>query len=359
MNKKIIFSAGGTGGHIFPAVNLMKHFSEKGYNVVLVTDKRGNDFENKYSKFKTYKIKAGTTTNKNIFIKVFSLIKILYSLFKSIIILKKEKPDLIIGFGGYVSFPISFASKFFNLPLVIYEPNIVIGRANKYLLSTAKKIFLTNQININFPEKYKKKIEVVGTIINKNIIRNKNLEKEKNKEFFSILVLGGSQGAEIFGKVIPLAMTMVKEKGYNININQQCKKNQKDSIIDYYKKKNIKNYIFQFEKNILDLILSSDLVITRCGASAIAELVYTHTPFIAVPLPDSIDNHQYLNAKFYQDKDCCWLLDQKNFNKDNVFNLVIEVIRDKKKLQIKRENMKKIYTDNVYSIIDTKIKEII
>ena len=154
-------------------------------------------------------------------------------------------------------------------------------------------------------------------------------------------------------------MTMVKEKGYNININQQCKKNQKDSIIDYYKKKNIKNYIFQFEKNILDLILSSDLVITRCGASAIAELVFTHTPFIAVPLKNSIDNHQYLNAKYYEEKGCCWIIEENDFNTKNLFNLVIEIIRDKKKLQIKRENMKKIYTDNVYSIIDTKIKEII
>ena len=125
------------------------------------------------------------------------------------------------------------------------------------------------------------------------------------------------------------------------------------------KKKNIKSYVFQFDKNILNLILSSDLAITRCGASATAELVYTLTPFIGVPLQDSIDNHQYLNAKFYEDKGYCWILDQNNFNKENLFNLVIEIIKDKKKLQIKCENMKKNYTNNVYSVIETKIKEII
>jgi len=359
MSKKIIFAAGGTGGHIFPAINLMKHFFEKGYEVVLVTDKRGNNFVNKYSKFKSYELKARTLTNKNFLGKILSLIMIFYSLLKSIIILKKEKADLTIGFGGYVSFPTSFISRFFNLPLVIYEPNMVLGRANKYLLPLAKKIFLAQRINTNFPEKYENKADIVGSIINKDIINYSNFEKKRDNKSFSILVLGGSQGTEIFGKIVPPVINMIKEEGYAIQINQQCIKSQKDSVVDYYKKKNIKSYIFEFDKNILNLILSSDLAITRCGASAIAELAYTLTPFIAVPLPDSIDNHQYLNAKYYEDKDCCWILDQNNFNKENLFNLVIGVIKDKKKLESRYENMKKNYTNNVYSVIEKKIKEII
>ena len=359
MSKKIIFSAGGTGGHIFPATNLMKHFFEKGYEVVLVTDKRGNNFINKYSKFRSYELRAGTPTNKNFLSKILSLFIIFHSLLKSVIILKKEKADLIIGFGGHASFPISFVSKFFNLPLVIYEPNMVLGRTNKYLLSFAKKIFLAKTIKTNFPEKYKSKVDIVGSIINKNIINHSNFEKKINRENFSILVLGGSQGAEIFGKIIPPVINMIKDKGYNIQINQQCIRSQKDSIIDFYKEKNIKSYVFEFDKNILNLILSSDLAITRCGASATAELAYTLTPFVAVPLPDSIDNHQYLNAKFYKDKGCCWMLDQNNFNKENLFNLLVETIEDEKKLENKYENMKKNYTNNVYSVIETKIKELI
>jgi len=359
MSKKIIFSAGGTGGHILPAINLMKHFFEKGYDVVLVTDKRGKNYVNKYSKFKSYELRAGTLTKKNFLNKILSLFIIFYSLLKSIIILKKEKANIVIGFGGYVSFPASLASKFFNLPLVVYEPNIVLGRTNKYLLSFAKKVFLAKNIKKDFPEKFKYKTDIVGPIINKKIINHSNFERKKNKEIFSILVLGGSQGAEIFGKIVPSVVNMVKEKGYNIQINQQCLAKQKDTISNYYKEKDIKNYLFEFEKNILDLILSSDLAITRCGASATAELVCTLTPFIAVPLPDSIDDHQYLNAKFYEDKDYCWILDQNNFNRENLFNLIIEIITDKKKLEIKYENMKKNYSNNVYSAIETKIEEII
>ena len=174
-----------------------------------------------------------------------------------------------------------------------------------------------------------------------------------------ILVLGGSQGAEIFGEIVPSVMNMIKDKGHSIQINQQCIRSQKNSIVDYYKNKDIKSYVFEFDKNILNLILASDLAITRCGASATAELVHTLTPFIAVPLHNSIDNHQYLNAKFYEGKGCCWILDQNNFTKENLFNLIIEKIKNKKELENIRENMKKIYTNNVYSIIETQIKEII
>ena len=141
MNKKIIFSTGGTGGHILPAINLMKHFFENGYQVLLVTDKRGKVFIKDYLKFKTYVLNTDTITNKSIIKKFLSICLILLSIIKSIIIIQKEKPDLIFGCGGYASFPISFSSRFLNIPLVIYENNLVIGRANKYLLSLSKKIF--------------------------------------------------------------------------------------------------------------------------------------------------------------------------------------------------------------------------
>ena len=98
MNKKIIFSTGGTGGHILPAVNLMKHYFDKGYKVILVTDNRGKKFIEKYSQFTSYVIKADTTTNKNFIEKILSLILIFYSIIKSFFILKNEKPDLIFGF---------------------------------------------------------------------------------------------------------------------------------------------------------------------------------------------------------------------------------------------------------------------
>ena len=131
----------------------MKHFLKKNTKVLLVTDNRGNNFIKNYSEFKSYILSAGTPTNKNLFKKFFSYFLIFYSIIRSIIILKKEKPDLIFGFGGYVSFPISFASRFFNLPLIIYENNMVLGRANKYLSSFSKKILVAKKNNKKFSRK--------------------------------------------------------------------------------------------------------------------------------------------------------------------------------------------------------------
>jgi UDP-N-acetylglucosamine--N-acetylmuramyl-(pentapeptide) pyrophosphoryl-undecaprenol N-acetylglucosamine transferase len=359
MTKKIIFSGGGTGGHIFPAINLMKHFFERKYKVLLVTDNRGDNFIKNNSEFKSYILRTGTPTNRSLIKKIFSYFLIFYSIIRSIIILKKEKPDLIFGLGGYVSFPISFASRFFNLPLIIYENNMVLGRANKYLSFFSKKILLANKITKNFPEKYREKTHEVGSILSKNIINCSKFKSDDNEKKFSILVLGGSQGAEIFGRVIPEVIKMVKDKGYEIEISQQCLIDQKNSIINFYKKNNIKNYVFEFDQNILKFALSSNLAITRCGSSTMSELIHTSTPFIAVPLLNSVDNHQLLNAKHYENKGCCWILEQNNFNTENLFNLIIETIENKNKLMNIRENMEKIRNKNVYQNIENKIKEYI
>jgi len=195
--------------------------------------------------------------------------------------------------------------------------------------------------------------------LNKNIINSSSFKGKNDKRKFSILVLGGSQGAEIFGRVIPTVVKMIKDAGYEIEINQQCTIGQKNSLIDFYKKNNIKNYVFEFDKNILKLILSSNIAITRCGASTTAELAHTFTPFIAVPLPNSMDNHQYLNAKYYENKGCCWLLEQNNFNTKNLFNLIMETIKNENKLENIRKNMKKNYNKNVYSNIENEIREFI
>ena len=359
MAKKIIFTTGGTGGHIFPAINLMKHFFDKEYEVLLVTDKKGNIFAQKYSEIKSHVLETETLTNKNFFNKIKSLIVILISMVKSIILLKKEKPDIVFGLGGFVSFPISFSSKILNLPLVIYENNMVLGRANKFLSKFSKKILLAKNIQLNFPAKYRSKTREVGTILDKKIINYLPSKINNIKENFSILVLGGSQGAEIFGTIVPEVIKILVNQGYKIEIIQQCIDRQKQSIIEFYKKNNIKHYVFEFDKDILKLLSSSNLAITRCGASSTAELVHTLTPFIAVPLPNSIDNHQYLNAKYYENKGCCWLIEQNKLNKENLSTLIMETIKNKNKLEKARENMKKNYNSNVYTNIEKEIKDLI
>ena len=211
MTKKIIFSSGGTGGHMFPAIHLMKYFSNKGYETLLVTDERCRHYLKKNPELNSCIIRTDTPTNKNFIKKILSSVVIFFAVIKSILILIKEKPGLIFGFGGYASFPISFTSRFFNIPLVIYESNLVLGRANKNLLPLSKKILLGTDMPVNFPEKHKNKVYQVGNILSKEMINYSYIEKNEEEKKFSILVLGGSQGAEIFGEIVSSVIKMIKD----------------------------------------------------------------------------------------------------------------------------------------------------
>jgi UDP-N-acetylglucosamine--N-acetylmuramyl-(pentapeptide) pyrophosphoryl-undecaprenol N-acetylglucosamine transferase len=104
---------------------------------------------------------------------------------------------------------------------------------------------------------------------------------------------------------------------------------------------------------------SSSLAITRSGASTTAELTQTVTPFISIPLPNSIDNHQYLNAKYYEDKGCCWMLEENNLNNETLFYLIMNAIKNKNALENIKRNMKKYSSKNVYIDIDKNIREFI
>ena len=148
-----------------------------------------------------------------------------------------------------------------------------------------------------------------------------------------------------------------KELGYGIKIFHQCIKKQKNSLIDFYNNNKIENKVFEFTDNILKYMLESDIAITRCGASTTAELIYTQTPFIAVPYPHAMDNHQFHNAKYYENKGYCWMIEQTNFNDEVLFNLILKILKDKKKLDSIRENMKKKDIYNTNENIERAVEE--
>ena len=356
-NKKIIFSSGGTGGHIFPTLGIVEYFMKKGHQVKIVTDLRGSQYIKNNSQIKLFILNTDTPFNKMYFKKIYSYLKIFLSIIKSLFFLIREKPNLVFGLGGYVSFPLSISARILNISLVIYENNVVIGKTNNFLLPFAKKVLIASDKIYNCPTKYKNKIHLVGHILRKKITDHSLRKEKKRDDSFSIVVLGGSQGAEVFGKSTPLAVKKLKESGYRIKIFHQCIKKQKDSLIDFYNNNKIENNVFEFTDNILEYMLDSDIAITRCGASTTAELIYTQTPFIAVPYPHAMDNHQFHNAKYYENKGYCWMIEQTNFNDEVLFNLILKILKDKKKLDSIRENMKKKDIYNTNENIERAVEE--
>ena len=143
--KRIVIATGGTGGHIFPAYSLAKYFIEKKIDVQITSDQRGLKYLSKYDELKITQINSSTIFDKNIIRLFFSIIKIFRSLIESLKFLKTNKPDLVFGMGGYSSFPVCIAAKLLKIPFIIYENNLIIGKANKYLMPLATKIFVSQK----------------------------------------------------------------------------------------------------------------------------------------------------------------------------------------------------------------------
>ena len=155
--KKIIIATGGTGGHVFPAYSLAKHFINSKIDVELTTDKRGLQYLKDFNDIKITQIATSTIYKKNIFKLISSSFIIFYSILHSLIYLLSKKPNFVFGMGGYSSFPLCIAAKMLRIPLIIYENNLHIGKANKYLLPFATKIFVSWNDLKGIKNKYLKK----------------------------------------------------------------------------------------------------------------------------------------------------------------------------------------------------------
>ncbi len=355
--KKILIATGGTGGHIFPAYGLAKNFLDKKIDVTITSDARGIRYLKDFSNLKVIKISSSTINNKNMFKFFHSMFLIFFSFCKSLFLLFKKKPNLIFGMGGYSSFPVCLASKLMGIPFVIYENNLHVGKANKFLLPFAKKIIVSYAELDGIPSKHRDKVNEVGNIIREEIIKfSFKLKSKSNKEKLAILVLGGSQAAKIFAEKLPHIFEKCEKSNISLKIFQQCLPSQNNNLENFYKKLNIDYEIFNYSKNIIKYFSMTDLAITRSGSSMLAELLNARIPFISVPLPSSADNHQLKNAIYYEKKGYSYLIEEKYLD-TRLFELIKKINNEKLLDEIIKKQEK--YSDkSVYKNVHNIINEI-
>jgi len=350
--KNILISTGGSGGHVVPAKILSEHLHSN-FNVFISTDSRGlkylDDEKNDIILINTPKL------NLNIFF-IFKIFQVIYLVIKTVLLLKKNKINIVFSTGGYMSLPVCFGAKLLGIKIYLLEPNIVLGRANRLFLGFCKKIFTYTESLKNFPEKLKHKIQIITPLVKKNFYEKREIKTE-NKAF-CLLVVGGSQGAKIFDNVVKNVIVNLSKKN-KIKIIQQTHKSNTDQLRSIYDEAKIENTIFDFEENLADLINQSDLCITRAGASTLAELSIMNKPFLTIPLVSAKDNHQFENANFYQNLGCCWIMNQKDFNDVNLEKFLNHIIMNKSEYNIKKNNLEKRNSQNSWNNINQKILEII
>jgi len=347
MRKNFLITSGGSGGHVIPATIFYDHLS-KDSNLILSTDKRGL----KYFNQNIYKFEIIDTPKlNNIFFLPYNLIILSLLVVKSFILLKSKKIEKVFSTGGYMSLPVILAARILKLKIYLIEPNHVLGRANKYFLKYCKKIFCYAKNIKNFPNHFDDKIVTINPLVKKSIYNLKSYDKINDK--FTILVVGGSQGADIFDKNLKNSIVNLSKKR-SIKIIQQTNENNIHSLKDFYSQNNIESIIFSFDKNLSLNIQKADLCITRAGASTLAELSVIRTPFIVVPLPNSKDNHQLENASFYKDNGCCWIIEQ-SFFEDKIESLLKDIFNDTNDYLKKKENLKRINYQNTWINVNQKI----
>ena len=359
MTKKLkaLITVGGTGGHVFPGCNLAEHLISKDYLVEIVTDKRGLNYLARYKNLKIYTLPSSPFIKKNIFKIILSFIIIFYSVLRAIFFLIINKPSVVFGMGGYASFPICIAAKILRIKFIIYENNLIVGRANRYLLPYADKIFVSYKEIEGVPKKFLKKVNVIGNIINKKIINfSKKDFENSNLQGLKILVLGGSQAAKSFAEKLPNIFLNCLKKGIKLKIYQHCLENQNLSLKSFYEDAKINFEIFNFSNNLLEYFSKVDLAITRSGSSILAELTNTNVPFISVPLPSSADNHQFINANFYKKKNFSFIIEEKDLN-NKLFYLIEEIYNRKSILSKISQNQNQYSDKNVYKNIDRVLEE--
>ncbi len=352
MKQKILISTGGTGGHVIPAITIYEHLKNK-HEVTICTDVRGLKYLDK-NNFKIFVVDT-PKLNRTILLP-FTILKVFFLTIKSLLLLKKKKIKILISTGGYMSLPLCLAGKILNIKIFLLEPNMTIGRANKFFLNFCEKI-ICYSYNINgLPNKFKKKIEISIPFIRRQYYEKKF--KENNNEIFTIMIVGGSQGAQIFDEIIHESIVKIS-KIKPLKIIHQTSQKKINFFKKFYSENNVENIVFNFDNNLDMFISQSDLCITRAGASSLAEIALLNVPFIAIPLPTSKDNHQFANANYYRDKDCCWIINQKSFDRQKFQSLLLDILKNKDDLIKKKKNLENLNYQNTWNNVNQNLLKIL
>ena len=347
--KNILISTGGSGGHVVPATIFYEHLESK-FNLFISSDDRGIKFINK----EKYNIKIINTPkiSKNILlfpVQFFSLIGIF---FKSFFFLKNKKIEILISTGGYMSLPLCFASKFLNVKLFLFEPNMVLGKSNKFFIKNCEKIFCYSKNIKNLPNKFIDKIIIIPTLLRKEFYNTRKIET--NIKDVNLLIIGGSQGAKSFDVIVQSSIIDLSKK-YKFKVYQQTNQKNFENLKLFYQANKIKHELFDFNQEISVLMNKASICLTRAGASTLAELVFLNIPHLAIPLPTAKDNHQFENASFYNQHGCNWILNQNEINEISLTNKLFNIIDNKEEYLDKKINMKNFSCQNTWNNINQKI----
>ena len=342
--KYIAIFSSGTGGHVYPALALSSNYIKKNYKIIWVGTKQG--IESKIisnDAIELLFINAQGIRGKSFINKTIGILKIFVSIYESIVILRKYKPKLVFGFGGYVSFAGIISSFILRIPRVIHEQNAIAGTANRI------NYYFSSEIYETFPSsfrKYNDKIIHTGNIV-RDIMNKVSTPDEIykiNELQLRILVIGGSQGSSFLNNSFPfIASHFVKN---SISIKHISGKDNKLNLESKYKKYDVDVEVIEYSDNIEQLYDWCNLVICRSGSTTLSELGKIGRASILVPFPFATDNHQLLNANYLAQNSAAIIIEQNESSIENFVLTLNLLLLKNDRLYSLATNIKKIFPDH-------------
>lgn len=314
--RHILLAAGGTGGHVFPAIAVAEELMKRGHIVSLATDARGTNLGNTLPGVDVYRISASGVRG-GLLDKVRGVLSIGVGILQARRLFRKLRPACVIGFGGYPSVPTMVAAASRGLPTIIHEQNAVLGRANRLVSKRVSVIASSFEQTAGIDAGSEDKVVVTGNPVRAafSIARKQDYPQiGPNGEGVKILVLGGSQGARILSETVPRALAEMPDTlRRRFAITQQCRPEDIENVRRIYADANVSADLSTFFDDVPDRMAAAHVVITRAGASTVAELAETGRPAILVPYMHAMDDHQAANARAVEAKGAGWLIPQAGF----------------------------------------------
>lgn len=317
--QTVILAAGGTGGHIFPAAALAEVLRARGIDVMLVTDHRFHGYsqtgpDNILGQIPIHTIRAGNLSG-NIVKKLTSALGIALGTLQALNLMRRYRPIAVVGFGGYPSLPTMLAAILSGRRTIIHEQNSVLGRVNRLIATRVNHIATTYHETRKMPNNVRS-IVYTGNPVRAAVtqVATSAYPELSGDGLMRLMVLGGSQGASIFSDVMPEAMGLLPADLRNrIHLDQQCRSGEIETVRAKYQALGMQVDLAPFFGDVAARLAAAHLVISRAGASSVAELMVVGRPAILVPLPTAMDNHQYFNAQAVETAGAGWVVTQEAF----------------------------------------------
>jgi UDP-N-acetylglucosamine--N-acetylmuramyl-(pentapeptide) pyrophosphoryl-undecaprenol N-acetylglucosamine transferase len=354
----ILLSAGGSGGHVFPARALAEELLSRGLRVVICTDTRGLKYLDGLNASIPRHIIASGTYTSGLMGKVQGIVELIKGTVQSIRLIRQISPVAAVGFGGYPSAPPLFAAQAMGIPTILHEQNAILGLANKWLAPMAKKIALSYADTVGLTEKMRIKTRFTGNPVRQAIASLSSEPYPSIDNKITIMVVGGSQGAKVFSDIVPMALAALpSDIQKRLTIIQQSRPDAVDMVREIYSKTEMDFEIKSFYDDMPDKIKAAHLLITRSGASTVAELTAAGRPAIYVPFPWNRDNQQVYNAEQVEKAGGGWMILEKNLTVEGLKINLENLLSQPKILQNAAEAAKRAGKINATSLLADLVGE--